>query len=237
MISFRISIPQDVARKLAQEIEGELQRKVFPILRSRANELLDEQITGTSAPQKDSPYTVKVDGKMYGDRAAINSARQKVEIVFLQTSINIAVRVMSDIFIQEAGANASPQAWLKRRELASKSNIRMFYGGKGKPVTEITSASEVQGFGPGDFIALAPTWGSQIFANAKKYGALGYMGKAARRIRARIKATGKDSPIRVKAGRSIAVFDRLAPATREDGSVINKTKRERGAWVIYIRYR
>jgi hypothetical protein len=98
-------------------------------------------------------------------------------------------------------------------------------------------------------VLLVPTYGTQMFANASKFGARGFMRRAAGSVRSALritKSSARYSDLRVSAQRSRAAFYKMlegpAPVRtgRRAGTRIQITVPRPGmdsAWVVAIRLR
>jgi hypothetical protein len=222
------------------ELTGKIGSIVNGRLTYHADRLLDAQLR----KDKDLKYVVEIDNRSAPDRSAFILATKRIRISFIERVLKVAIAELKAALENSISARASKQAWVNRGRV--QSSVLVFYGGENKPIQNITATSKIESFSPGDFILLAPSYGTQMYANATKFGANHYMRDAAARIRSKLninKSTARYSDFRVSAQRSRAVFYKLleqgAPV-RENGTRINITVPRPGmdsAWVIAIRLR
>ncbi len=218
--------------RTVEAIKQALEKEVYPIYRAWANELLNARLAG---PNKGDVYTVTVDGQPMPGREAIVGAERSVVIRFVQATVDFAVRILSDELSSAINVAASPDRWVQRSQIAA--SVMLFYNGN-----HISKSTEIKNFKPGDYIMVVPSHINQAYGNAKRYGATGYMGRAARRIRSKLKITKGGSALTVYAGRSKAAWS----AITRNGSHMTKpgidlrTGKDRGfwgAWALILRYK
>lgn len=197
-------------------------------------------------------WSASVDGKRVESTSEFNLAKRKISIVFTQTAIDLAVGFMQQVMrdtMQRAGAQASEGGEWINLPLQER-RVRMFLIRKGERESrEIFGGGEVKDFKPGDAIFLLPAVASQVYLNASKYGATGFMRKTAAAIRRRLRVSKKGSTISVRAERSRAAFYTLLRkgplpvrpfGESGNASQIKITVPKKGmdsAWVIAIRLR
>lgn len=233
------AIGQDQSEKIALWVDAIMGER----LEHHANRLLNKHENGRE-------WAAAVDGKPAFGRSSFAGARRKIEINFVQASLQVAVRKMEAILRRSIDSNiktAEGKDWFNKD--AVESSVEAFYGGLGKPIRKV-NVSEITEFLPGDVVILAPTYPSNVYANASKYGSVGFMRRAAAAIRRAMGVNKRSSPLRVSAERSKAAFYNQAkhpmrrPMTLTDekrrGTPIEMTIPKVGmdsAWTIAIRYR
>lgn len=171
---------------------------------------------------------------------------RRLRIIFIQSAIELAVKELKNIMVRSIKQHASKERWINTP--AIEVNVDLFLGRAGsKNVRPLHSSADVQNFKAGDVIVLVPNFGSQMYANASKFGkfgAQGMMAQASRAIKSELKLTQRKqfSPIWVRAERSRQAFSHLKPATYPNGKPMHITTPEgRGgelldsAWTIAIR--
>lgn len=229
-----------------QEIRAALEKEVYPIFRTWANQLLDARLAG---PNKSDVYTVSVDNVAVPGREYIKYATKNVTVRFIQATVDFAVRILAEelkaAITAFAGTGVGPvesgkkpgKPWIRKDQIAQ--SVMLFYNGK-----RISASTEIKNFLPGDYIMVVPSHIEQAYANAKKYGAKGYMGKAARRIRTKLRITkgGAGSALSLGAFRSKAAWSAIVESGRHmtKPGVDRKTGKDRGfwgAWALVLRYR
>lgn len=224
MIVASLSRPQT---DLLTEIERALAKDVYPVFRAWANELLDARIAG---PNKGDPYTVNVDGQPVSDRRGINHATRKVVVRFIQATIDLAVAILAQELRSSIIAAASPMKSIKREEIAR--NVLLFYNGN-----RISDSAKITEFSPGDYIMVVPSYITQAYGNTKKYGAQGYMGRAARRLRTKLRINKRDSGLTLFAGRSRAAWEAIVDANGNHMTPPGGSRGFWGAWALTLRYK
>lgn len=197
-----------------------MEKEVLPFFRAWTNYLLDQRLAG---PNKDDPYTVTVDRVAVPGREAISTARSQVTVRFINATVKMALGILSDYL--KAAIRSS--AGYDNEKIAAR--VLVFYNGQ-----EIGPSATIDSFNPGDYIMLVPSYITQAYANTKRRGATtpGYMGKAARRIRTKLRINKRDSALTVFAGRSRAAWSKIVD---KDGNHMSRPSW--GAWAITLRYK
>jgi hypothetical protein len=219
MLTAEVNAPP--APDIRRDIEAAMEAEVYPLFRQWANDLLDLRLAG---PNKGDVYTVTVDRAAVPGREYIASAKREVTVRFIHATISLALNILAQEMAAAIDAAASPRSWIRRGEI--RSNILIFYNG-----SRVSASTEIKQFVPGDYIQLIPSHINQAYANASKFGATGYMGRAARRLRSKLRINKRDSALTLFAGRSRAAWN----AIKENGQ--HMTKPEWGAWAITLRLR
>jgi hypothetical protein len=231
------------------DLDQKIQSALQPRMANAATRLLAAELRRGDDQR---PYTVEVDDRN-ATPAQFIQARRRIRITFIQEAVRLAVSVMKGLMEREIGrsieaqksflsaqGSTSGQSWTNTREVQAR--VRLFYGGDGIPIREISGAADIETFAPGDVVFLVPAYGTQVYANASKYGGSGFMRRSSAAIRRAVKVTKTRSPISIAAVRSRAVYYKLAesPMHRPDGTLIDPTTPWAGsdsAWCVVIRYR
>jgi hypothetical protein len=231
MLTAEVTIKGDVPN-VARDIELAMEQTVYPYFRNWTNELLDAALAG---PAKGSPYTVTVDGVAVPGREYIASARRQVDVRFIQGTVEVAVRILKEELEAAIKVASGTRPWLKRDQIAA--SVMLFYNGN-----PISSSTEIKDFLPGDYVMAVPSHINQAYANASKYGAKGYMGRAARRLRTKLRITKGGSALSLTAGRSKAAWHAITESGRHMtppgvDPVTGKDRGFWGAWALTLRLR
>lgn len=228
----------------ASAVEAQVNAILEAELERHANRLLDIY-------EDDREWTAAVDGRPVIGRA-FSGARKEIRITFVQEALQLAVRELGRILSRSIDRNqdVTPEEdWFNKPEV--KGSVQIFYGGLNKPIREITGVGSIERFLPGDVVILAPTYPTNVYANAKKYGSRGFMAKAASAIRRKMGVNKRSSPLRVSAERSKAAFYAQSRKSAYRGYRFAKNGTKAGlpiditvpwvgadsAWTIAIRYR
>lgn len=204
-------------------LESGMEQFVYPYYRQWANDLLDARLAG---PNKGDVYTVTVDGVAVPGREGINGAKRSVQVRFIQATVALAIKILKQELQNSIRRSASPRSWIERESIALK--VMVFYNG-----SLISESAEIKDFKPGDYIQVVPSYVTQAYGNATKFGANGYMGRAARRLRTKLRITKRDSALTLFAGRSRKAWEMI----RNPDTGKHMTKPEWGAWALTLRYR
>lgn len=224
---------------IAQSIENEVNEILERELAHHANRLLDEHEDGRE-------WSAAVDGRPVLGKA-FGGARKEIRITFVQEALNVAVRELGRILSRSISRNqtaSKEEDWFNKPEV--KGSVQIFYGGLDKPIREITHVDKIERFLPGDVVILAPTYPTNMYANAKKYGSKGFMSKAASAIRRKMGVNKRASPLRISAERSKAAFYEQSKKSAFRGAAAGGSEIKQitvpwvgadSAWTIAIRYR
>lgn len=223
MLKLTSSYTAPQGQGLLDALRAALETTVYPYYRQWANDLLDERIAG---PNKGDIYTVSVDGVAVPGREGIDSAKRVIVIRFVHATVRLAVSVLQKEMRAAIASYASPREWIRRSEI--EANVLLFFNGQ-----RINAATDIKDFMPGDYIQVVPSHINQAYGNASKFGANGYMGKAARRLRTKLRITKRDSALTLFAGRSRKAWEMI----KDTRTGRHMTKPEWGAWALTLRYR
>jgi len=238
MASLKLDIGGDILDAF-QDFLNDIDNVINPALVQAVDDLLDEYEDGRS-------WTGTADGIPITTRAGYANATRNVRILFDDDAINLVVRQLVSIMrntMRTAAAGAGIGAegkWTNQRELVE--NIEMYYIPDGDTVARPYTGSEIKNFTGNAVLFIVPTYMTQMYANASKFGATGYMRKTSAAIRRKLGVNKQTSPVRVTAERSRATFQAILRSRgfmrRPDGSDIVLTfpwPNSDSSWVIAVR--
>lgn len=172
------------------------------------------------------PYSIAIDGVKQVDLQDVIHARRKVQITFIQAAVDMALAELVTIMRNNMKRYGPTNDWMSFTRV--RAHIRVVHITKEGRVNTLSTGGKVVDFKPGEVVFLTPIYPTQVYANATKYGARGFMAKTARAILRKLKLTKKTSPISVRAERS-------RPAWDYNLSVFPNPKRPDGSEILHIR--
>jgi hypothetical protein len=246
MTMISMSVDATLSKSLPEAFNYAYETAVVPLFRQFAGDAVDYYV----AENKDQPFTLEIDGKNAVTISSVRTlAKRVVRLNFIQAAVDLAVSEMRSVLAESMRTRALTSlgglSTFKDR-LLSESEIAIFYSETKGSWTKISSSSEIKNFKPGDAISLVPTFYTQAYANVVNpestspqqkipSGGGGYMGLAARRIRAKMRYRKSTSSLIVRAQRSRKAWGYLN-AARPAGAT-NITHPGWGVWTIMIAYK
>lgn len=167
------------------------------LLRTTAEVELNKQIA-----LGNDTYVTIIDGRQASGRADIARAQTKVRFNFLAAALEIAIGIMR----RELEGAIMKSTFLHTGKLVS--SVKVYWGKRDGSFKEVTNINTITKFSVGDYIAVVPEVEYAGIVNhwVKLNDGIGFMGRAARRIRSQI------GQPRARAGVGLSVTARFSMA-------------------------
>jgi hypothetical protein len=241
-----ISVDATLSKNLVDAFNHAYEVAVVPIFREFAGNAVDYYVE----QNKDQAFTLEIDGKTAVTVSSVRTlARKIVRVNFIQATVQLALTEMRSVLFEAMNSRAlSSLGGLStfKDRLVDMSQIAIFYSESKGSWKRVSNVAEITNFKPGDAVSLVPTFYTQAYANVVNpessapalkipSGGGGYMGLAAKRIRAKMKYRKSTSALIVRAQRSRRAWSYLN-AERPAGT--NRiTHPTWGVWTIMIAYK